>query len=85
MTIEEGLKSDDIEILALYCNIALEKYHKSIVSKMINKQYMLIPEINNDLTLCKIGFYLVKNDFDKKYKIKLNHKINEPIRTNTIR
>lgn len=78
MTIEQGLLSDDIEILALYCNIMLETYDILEVSKMLNRKFEIIIRDNNAF-LCReeLPRYVAHNNI-----VKLNY---EHIRTNTIK
>lgn len=45
MTIEEGLKSDDIELLTLYANLAIQQYNVPKIDEMLNKKYFIY--VNN--------------------------------------
>ncbi len=47
----------------------------------INKQKLRNKEIKSRLTICKSCPYSVQNKRDKKYNIRMCHKINRPIST----
>lgn len=56
MTIEEGLKSDDIEVLALYCNIALKKeFSLFVIKSLLNKNYIIFKSITGNYYLNDIN------------------------------
>lgn len=39
--IKDGLKSNDIEIIALYSELALEKYNENQINNIINNKYYI--------------------------------------------
>lgn len=64
MNIAKGLKSNDEEIIALYSDIAIEKYTVNQVNEMLNKRYFI--HVNDGY------FYLYRG---KSWHVKKENKV----------